>query len=62
MPSISLQEAQARLPEVIAELLPGEELRLLHDGRTIVTLVKTCVPSPIPRQTSPRTKMTPASF
>jgi antitoxin (DNA-binding transcriptional repressor) of toxin-antitoxin stability system len=47
---ISLQEAQARLPELIAELMPGEELRLLHEGRTIATLVKTWVPSPTPRQ------------
>ena len=50
MPSISLQEAQARLPELITELLPGEELRLLDEGRTIARLVKTLVPSPIPRQ------------
>jgi antitoxin (DNA-binding transcriptional repressor) of toxin-antitoxin stability system len=50
MPSVSLQEAQARLPELIAELLPGEELRILRAGTTIATLVKTWTPSPAPRQ------------
>jgi antitoxin (DNA-binding transcriptional repressor) of toxin-antitoxin stability system len=50
MPCITLQEAQAHLPELIAELLPGEEMRLLYQGRTVATLVKTWVPSPLPRE------------
>ena len=50
MASVSLQEAQARLAELIAELLPGEELRILREGTTIATLVKTWTPSPVPRQ------------
>jgi antitoxin (DNA-binding transcriptional repressor) of toxin-antitoxin stability system len=50
MPSVSLQEAQASLPELIDQLSPGEELRILHEGTTIATLVKTWTPNPAPRQ------------
>jgi antitoxin (DNA-binding transcriptional repressor) of toxin-antitoxin stability system len=50
MPSVSLQDAQSRLPELIAELLPGEELRILCEGTAIATLVKTWTPSAVPRQ------------
>jgi antitoxin (DNA-binding transcriptional repressor) of toxin-antitoxin stability system len=39
MPSVTLEEAQARLPELIADLLPGDELRILHEGRLIAVLV-----------------------
>jgi antitoxin (DNA-binding transcriptional repressor) of toxin-antitoxin stability system len=50
MPSVTLQEAQARLPELIAELLPGEQLRILHNSTTIAALVKVWTPNPQPRQ------------
>jgi antitoxin (DNA-binding transcriptional repressor) of toxin-antitoxin stability system len=50
MPSVPLQEAQARLPELIAGLLPGEQLRILHNNTTIATLVKAWTPNPLPRQ------------
>lgn len=50
MPSVSLQEAQARLQELIDQLPPGEELRILREGTTIATLVKTWTPTSAPRQ------------
>lgn len=36
--TISLDEAQKRLPELIARLLPGEELVIDQDGTAIATL------------------------
>ena len=50
MPSVSLQDAQARLPELIDQLPSGEELRIVREGTTIATLVKTWTPSHAPRQ------------
>jgi antitoxin (DNA-binding transcriptional repressor) of toxin-antitoxin stability system len=50
MLSVSPQEAQARLPELIDQLTPGEELRILCEDTTIATLVKTWPPRPAPRQ------------
>ncbi len=35
MPSVTLEEAQARLPELIAQLRPGDELCITQDRRTI---------------------------
>ena len=50
MPSVTLHEAQARLPKLIADLLPGEELRILHETKTVATLVKTWTPTTAPRR------------
>jgi hypothetical protein len=33
MPTVSLHEAQARLPELLENLQPGEELIIVVDGR-----------------------------
>jgi antitoxin (DNA-binding transcriptional repressor) of toxin-antitoxin stability system len=35
---ITIEEAQARLPEVIAELVPGEELIILEQGQPLARL------------------------
>jgi antitoxin (DNA-binding transcriptional repressor) of toxin-antitoxin stability system len=40
MPSVTLAEAQARLPELIEQLIPGEELRILQDGRVVAKLTR----------------------
>jgi antitoxin (DNA-binding transcriptional repressor) of toxin-antitoxin stability system len=50
MPSVTLAEAQARLAELIAGLIPGEELRILQNDRTIAKLVREPEPSREPRQ------------
>jgi antitoxin (DNA-binding transcriptional repressor) of toxin-antitoxin stability system len=50
MPSVSLAEAQKRLPELIESLIPGEELRILQDDRTVAKLVRQAPPSRSPRQ------------
>jgi antitoxin (DNA-binding transcriptional repressor) of toxin-antitoxin stability system len=39
MTSISVEEAQAKLSELIAQLGPGEELEITQDQRTIAKLV-----------------------
>lgn len=39
MTSISVEEAQAKLSELIAQLGPGEELEITRDQKTIAKLV-----------------------
>ena len=50
MSPVSLEEAQAKLPELIAKLAPGEELAITHDDKTVATLVGQSEqkPRPIP--------------
>jgi antitoxin (DNA-binding transcriptional repressor) of toxin-antitoxin stability system len=38
------------LPELIAALIPGEELRILQGDRTVAKLVRQSPPSQFPRQ------------
>jgi antitoxin (DNA-binding transcriptional repressor) of toxin-antitoxin stability system len=40
MPSVTLAEAQARLPELIENLIPGEELVITKDDRPVAKLVR----------------------
>ena len=40
MTSISVEEAQAKLSELIAQLGPGEELDITKDQKTIAKLVR----------------------
>ncbi len=40
-PPVTVAEAQDRLPQLIAEMRPGQELRVLQDGRTVAILVRT---------------------
>lgn len=39
MSTVSMQEAQASLPSLIAKLEPGEEVRITEDHRTVARLV-----------------------
>ncbi len=39
MPTITLQDAQARLPELVATLVPGEEVCIVRDGQIVATLM-----------------------
>jgi antitoxin (DNA-binding transcriptional repressor) of toxin-antitoxin stability system len=39
MPTVSLQEAQARLPNLIADLKPGEELVVTQDDKPVARIV-----------------------
>ncbi len=44
MSPISIADAQANLPEILAELRPGEELPLIDGGRVIARIVGESVP------------------
>jgi antitoxin (DNA-binding transcriptional repressor) of toxin-antitoxin stability system len=39
MSTITLQEAQARLSELVSTLTPGEQVRIVRDGQLLATLV-----------------------
>jgi antitoxin (DNA-binding transcriptional repressor) of toxin-antitoxin stability system len=41
MPQIPLEDAKARLPEVIAGLIPGEQLVIVQDGEPAAVLTRT---------------------
>jgi antitoxin (DNA-binding transcriptional repressor) of toxin-antitoxin stability system len=41
MAPVSLEEAQARLPELLAQLRPGEELSIAQNGVAVARLIKT---------------------
>lgn len=51
MSTLSLDDAQARLREVVAGLQPGEEVILTHDDKPVATIKATPpdVPRPVPR-------------
>jgi antitoxin (DNA-binding transcriptional repressor) of toxin-antitoxin stability system len=40
MPTVTVEEAQAKLPELIEDLLLGEELVITREGRPIARLVR----------------------
>ncbi len=40
MSTISLEDAQARLPELIKDLKPGEELQIAENGHPVATLTR----------------------
>ncbi|MFB2969673.1 type II toxin-antitoxin system Phd/YefM family antitoxin [Aerosakkonema sp. BLCC-F183] len=50
MTRITLAEAQLRLPEIIANLQPGEEVEILSGDRTVAKLVGELQPPRQPRQ------------
>jgi antitoxin (DNA-binding transcriptional repressor) of toxin-antitoxin stability system len=50
MKAITVEEAQARLPALIASLRPGEELLITRDDRSVARLI-----AEPPRRRSPRT-------
>jgi prevent-host-death family protein len=39
MPTMTIEEAQARLPEIIEQLAPGEEVVLTKNARPVAKLV-----------------------
>jgi len=39
MSTVSLEEAQIRLPEIIKKLIPGEELVITHDNQPVAKLI-----------------------
>ena len=52
----TVAEAQARLPELLAQLPPGETLTLLQDDRPVADLVVRPAPAP-PGQRPPNLKL-----
>jgi antitoxin (DNA-binding transcriptional repressor) of toxin-antitoxin stability system len=40
MPSVTLEEAQARLPELIEHLEPGEEITIMDGGQPVAQVKK----------------------
>ena len=39
MHAITIEEAQARLPELVSTLVPGEEVPIMREGHLVATLV-----------------------
>jgi prevent-host-death family protein len=50
MTSIPIEDAQARLGEIIAQLLPGEEIEITKDNQPVARLVGEAAPSREPRK------------
>lgn len=50
MSAVTLEEAQARLPELIDKLLPGERLLITRNEQTIASVEKEAASPPKPRQ------------
>jgi antitoxin (DNA-binding transcriptional repressor) of toxin-antitoxin stability system len=50
MPAVTLQEAQANLPELIAHLQPGEPLVILLDKKPVARLLAEEKPKRQPRK------------
>jgi antitoxin (DNA-binding transcriptional repressor) of toxin-antitoxin stability system len=46
MPSVTIEEAQSRLPDLIESLAPGEELVITKDQQPVAKLAKESVPAP----------------
>lgn len=50
MPSVALTVAQTQLPDLIARLIPGEELRILQGSQVVAKLTRECPLPSKPRQ------------
>ncbi|BAU12094.1 hypothetical protein LEP3755_26230 [Leptolyngbya sp. NIES-3755] len=50
MAQITLEEAQLRLPELIADLQPGEEVQILSENRIVARLITEARPQRKPRK------------
>ncbi|MFI5365256.1 MAG: type II toxin-antitoxin system Phd/YefM family antitoxin [Candidatus Binatia bacterium] len=48
MTSVSIEEAQSRLPELIAKTAPGEEVLITRDNKPVAQLVRLPVGKPQP--------------
>lgn len=53
MPTITIEEAQAKLPELIDGLARGEEVELTRGGRVVARIVGERSPSPSGRRPGP---------
>lgn len=42
MATVNLDDAKARLREIIAELSPGEQLMIVQEGEPVATLTRAC--------------------
>lgn len=50
MSIVTVEEAQAKLPQLLAGLAPGQEIRIVDQGRPIARLIGESVPARPPRQ------------
>jgi antitoxin (DNA-binding transcriptional repressor) of toxin-antitoxin stability system len=50
MTTVTIEEVQARLPELINQLQPGEELVITRDARPVAKLIGGPAPARQPRQ------------
>lgn len=50
MASVTIQEAQARLPELVERLVPDEELVIIDNDQPVARLVKAAPRSPARRR------------
>ncbi len=47
MSTVTIEEAQAQLPQLLAKLAPGQEIQIVDRGRPVARLIRAAVP---PRQ------------
>ena len=47
---MSLEEAQARLPDIIKKLIPGEEVVITHDNQPVAKMIGEKPPARQPRK------------
>jgi antitoxin (DNA-binding transcriptional repressor) of toxin-antitoxin stability system len=50
MSTVTIEEAQAQLPQLLARLSPGQEIQIVDRGRPIARLIGEAAPSRPPRQ------------
>ncbi len=50
MPTVTLEDAQARLPELIAQLHPGEEIVITREQKPVARLIGAAKPEEKPRR------------
>jgi prevent-host-death family protein len=50
MPTVTIEEAQAKLSEIIAQLAPGQELTITRDDQPVAKLIGAAPPPRQPRQ------------
>jgi prevent-host-death family protein len=50
MSTVTIEDAQARLPELLDQLTSGEEVLITRDGKPVARLVPSAGPPPAPRQ------------
>ena len=49
MPTITIEEAQAKLPDLISHLKPGEEIQIIQNNQPVARLIRQPASLPIPR-------------